>query len=77
MIPEIYKTSTADTETQKALQYLHQKSTPITYTSVAPTLAKVPTGGIVVHDDGSGTFRIYFRTGKDNVAYATMTQVTA
>lgn len=72
MIQEIYKT-TKDVAVQKALEYLHKQSVPFKYTTTVPTTAHVPTGAIVVHDDGNGTKRLYVRTGKDNVGYITLT----
>ena len=72
MIPELYKT-TKDQATQKALEYLHKQAVPFKYTSVAPTTAHVPTGQIVIHDNGAGVKRLYVRTGKDNIGYITLT----
>ena len=76
MIQEIYKAPKADQEVQKALSHLHKNAVPVTYTTTAPTMAKVPVGGFVVHDDGTNR-RIYMRTGKNSVGYATLTMITA
>ena len=72
MIPELYKT-TGDLATQKALEYLHKQAVGFKYTTTVPTTAHVPTGAIVIHDDGNGTKRLYVRTGKDNIGYLPLT----
>ena len=73
MITQLYKAPDAPVSVQKALDYLHTNAVPITYTSTIPTAAHVPTGGIVIHDDGNGTKRLYVRTGQDNVGYISLT----
>jgi hypothetical protein len=44
-------------------QYAHQE----------PTASNVPHGKIVIYDDGSGTKRLYFKTGKNNLGYIALT----
>lgn len=68
-IQELYKAGDNNPATlQKIFKYLHDKSTPISYTTVAPTADKVPFGGIVIHDDGTNR-RIYLNTGQGKVGY--------
>lgn len=75
MIEEVYRVSdTKDLATlQKALQHLHSQATNWSHTSEEPTAATVPFGTVVIYDNGSGTKRLYVRTGKDNVGYVALT----
>ena len=73
-IPELYKATKADPSVQKALSYLHKNTTPITYTTTAPTVDKVPFGGVVVHDDGINR-RVYFHTGQGAIGYIPITVI--
>ena len=43
------------------------------YTDTVPTAATTPQGKMVIYDDGAGTKRIYYKTGKDNLGYITLT----
>jgi hypothetical protein len=71
MIDELYNVPKQDPDLQKVLSYLHQESTGIEYTDAVPT--EIPFGKIVIYDDGAGTMRVYFRTGKNNIGYAALT----
>jgi len=73
MIEELYKVPSLDKENistlQRSLANLHERSAGITYTETVPTVDTVPSGGIVVYDDGLGDMRLYVRTGKGNIGY--------
>lgn len=73
-VPELYKVTDIKTPVaiQKAFEYLHKQTTPVQFTTVAPTADKVPQGTIIVHDDGTHQ-RLYFRTGKGKVGYIAFT----
>jgi len=75
-VPELYKVNLKEPQdtasVQTALRYLHQQTTPTTFTTVEPTADQVPLGGIIVHDDGTNR-RVYFRTGAGKVGYISFT----
>ena len=57
----------------KILDDIRQNSLLIRYTDTTPTSSTVQLREMVVYDDGAGTKRIYFKTGKLNLGYATLT----
>jgi len=57
----------------KIMDGIHAEAVGIIYSSVVPVAATTPTGKMVIHDDGAGTKRIYFKTGKDNLGYISLT----
>lgn len=56
-----------------SIRNINKEAMGIIATSTEPTEKTVPPGKMVVYDDGAGTKRIYFRTGKDNVGYIALT----
>lgn len=75
MINELYVLPKVDDlpMIQKILGYLHQEAISIIYTSTLPTASTVPSGKLVIYDDGAGTKRIYVRTGKGNIGFVNLT----
>lgn len=60
-----------DPAIQYVLDGIHRQATGIIYSKTVPTV--VPEGKIIIHDDGAGTKRIYFRTGEGNTGYVALT----
>lgn len=65
--------SVDDPHLEKILSDIHNKATGVLYTDTVPTAATTPQGKMVIYDDGAGTKRIYYKTGKDNLGYITLT----
>lgn len=73
MIDQVYKVQ--DNDTQRALEHLHAQSVGVSFSKNEPTTKDVPSGKMVIYDNGSGTVRLYVRTGEDSVGYVTLTVV--
>lgn len=75
MIEQPYKISdtSKSSEIQKAFEHLHSQAIKITLADDVPTTDTVPSGVVVVYDDGAGTKRLYVRTGKNNIGYINLT----
>lgn len=58
---------------QKIFDTIHNEAVGTVFTSTLPTATTTPTGKMVIYDDGGGTKRIYFKTGKDNLGYISLT----
>ncbi len=73
MIDEISKvTDTKDiASVQKALSSIHSQATGMVFSKDVPT--DVPSGKILIYDNGAGTKRVYFKTGLNNIGYITLT----
>ncbi len=57
----------------KILDNLHREGVGTLYTDTVPTASTTPPGKLVIYDNGSGTKRVYFKTGKDNLGYIALT----
>ena len=55
------------------ISHICNKASTIKYTSKLPVITNVAEGEIVVYDNGSGTKRLYFVTGKKNLGYINLT----
>lgn len=75
MIEQPYKINDTSkpAEIQKAFEHIHSQAIKITMADDEPTADTVPAGVVVVYDNGSGTKRLYVRTGKNNIGYVTLT----
>ena len=73
-IDEVYKINTnAADETptlKKALSSIAEQAVGVEFVDSAPT--EVPAGKMVIYDDGT-TRRLYVKTGKGSIGYATLT----
>lgn len=58
---------------QKILDDNAEKTEGTLFTNTLPTANTVPVGKKVIYDDGAGTKRIYWKTGKGNLGYITLT----
>ena len=58
---------------QQILDDIMDQSEGTLYTDTTPTADTVPVGKKVIYDDGAGTKRIYWKTGKGNLGYITLT----
>lgn len=63
----------SDPTMSKILVEISDKAVGIVYTSTEPTASTVPQGKIVIYDNGSGTKRLYVRTGQNNIGYVALT----
>jgi hypothetical protein len=78
-IPQVHRVPNLKPESHaivsKALEHIHENAAGITYAqgTATPQAKHVPMGGMHVWDNGAGSKRIYFRTGKDNVGYIDLT----
>lgn len=72
-IEQVYKSD--DKTTQRALDHITKEAVGVSFTKTAPTSKEVPSGKVVVYDNGSGTVRIYVRTSEGNVGYANLTVI--
>jgi hypothetical protein len=73
MIDQVYKVN--DNETQRALEHLHSQSLGTAFTKTLPTDKDVPSGKVVIYDDGAGVVRLYVRTSEGNVGYVGLTTI--
>jgi len=75
-IDEVYKINQMNQDEtptiKKALAHIHEQAVGVHFVDAAPT--DVPAGKIVVYDDGT-TRRLYVRTGKGGIGYATLTMI--
>ena len=81
-IDEVYQINTNspdETPTlKKALSSIAEQAVGSQYIDTLPTdpsTIKVPAGKMVIYDNGSGTLRLYVKTGKGNVGYVTLTSL--
>lgn len=58
---------------RKILTNIHQTAAGLIYTDTVPTLETTPMGKLVIYDNGTGTKRIYLKTGKNNLGYLSLT----
>ena len=58
---------------QKILEDNAQQTEGTILTDTEPTTATVPVGKKVIYDNGAGTKRIYWKTGKGNLGYINLT----
>jgi hypothetical protein len=58
-------------ELTKVLDHIHSKAFGFSYSDVVPT--DVPEGQVIIYDNGAGTKRIYFKTGKGNIGFVNLT----
>ena len=58
---------------QQILDDIIEQSEGTIFTDTLPTTTTVPVGKKVVYDDGAGTKRIYYKTGKGNLGYISLT----
>ena len=58
---------------QKILEDNAERTEGTIYTDTTPTTDTVPVGRKVIYDDGAGTKRIYWKTGKNNLGYINLT----
>jgi hypothetical protein len=65
--------SVPDPQTERVLAHIQEQAVGVTYSKTVPTIKEVPYGKVVIHDDGAGTKRIYFRTGEDNLGFVNLT----
>lgn len=77
MIEQVYRVAgnkEEDASTlQKALEHIHATAAGFAYLKEEPTAKTVPFGQVCVYDNGSGTKRLYVRTGEDSIGYVTLT----
>jgi hypothetical protein len=72
-VEQVYKVP--DNDTQRALEHLHQQAVGVSYTKDEPTAEDVPAGKVVIYDNGSGTLRLYVKSGEKTVGYVTLTTI--
>ncbi len=63
-----------DPETERVLSHIHTQAIGTVFTDTAPVAAKVPSGKLIIYDNGT-TREGYLRTGKDTVVKWTLTVV--
>ena len=77
MIPKIDQVTAFDEEglaiLQKILDDIRELVPHIRYSTTAPTASTIQLHEMVVMDDDGGTKRLYFKTAKGNLGYATLT----
>jgi hypothetical protein len=62
-----------DPQTERILSHIQDSAVGVSYSKTIPALKEVPYGKLVIHDDGAGTKRAYFRTGEDNLGFVNLT----
>ena len=58
---------------QKIIGDISEQSEGTLYVDSEPSASNVPYGKKVIYDNGSGTKRIYWKTGRGNLGYITLT----
>jgi hypothetical protein len=56
---------------QRVIDHISNKAFGFSYSDTVPT--DVPEGQIIIYDDGAGTKRVYFKTGKGNLGWVALT----